>query len=281
MRIDAHAHLWDLAVRDQPWTASLPALRRSFSIDDLAPSLDTHGIDSVVLVQTVCVAEETPEMLALAAREPRVAGVVGWVDLTAADVTAHLRALRAAEGGAALIGIRHQVQEEDDPRWLCRPDVRRGLSEVADAGLAYELVVRPPQLAAVLDTARAIPRLRFVLDHGAKPDVSGSPSPRWREAISELGALPNMAAKLSGLTSEGGANWTVEGLRPFAEALIGAFAADRLMFGSDWPVCLLGGGYDATIDATGAWLGGCSPEQRELVFGATAARVYGFGPGGR
>ena len=281
MRIDAHVHLWDLAVRDQPWTASLPALRRSFSLAELTPSLDAHGIDAVVLVQTVCVAEETPEMLSLAAREPRVAGVVGWVDLTAADVAARVTTLRAGDGGAALVGIRHQVQEEGDPRWLCRPDVRRGLGAVADAGLAYELVVRPPQLEAVLDTVRAIPRLGFVLDHGAKPDVRTAPSPRWRAAISELGDLPNVAAKLSGLTSEAAAGWTVETLRPFAEALIEAFGANRLMFGSDWPVCLLGGGYDATIEAARAWLSGCSPDERERVFGATAARVYGLQAGAR
>jgi L-fuconolactonase len=277
MRVDSHVHVWDLAVREQPWTASLPVLRRSFTLADLTPSLAAHQIDRVVLVQTVCVAAETPEMLTLAAGEERVGGVVGWVDLCVSDVAARLQALRAGEGGAALVGIRHQVQEEDDPLWLCRANVRRGLEAVADAGLVYELVVRPPQLEAVLDTVTALPHLRFVLDHGAKPDVSAPVSAEWREAMHRLGARGNVVAKLSGLTSEAGAaGWTVESLRPFAEPLIDAFGVERLMFGSDWPVCLLGGGYDATIEATQAWLGDRSDAERELVFGGVAARVYGL-----
>ncbi|HLI60747.1 MAG TPA: amidohydrolase family protein [Solirubrobacteraceae bacterium] len=307
MRVDGHVHVWDLAVREQPWTASLPALRRSFGLADLGPSLDAHGIDAVVLVQTVCVPEETPELLSLAATHGeagtaahdegrtvrlllegragsrpsatgRVAGVVGWVDLCAADVGARLRSLRAGAGGAALVGIRHQVQEEDDPRWLCRPDVRRGLGAVAEAGLVYELLVRPPQLASVIETVAALPELRFVLDHGAKPDVSAPVSDEWRRAIRALARHDNLVAKLSGLTSEaGGTDWTVESLRPFARTLMEEFGPERLMFGSDWPVCRLGGGYDATIAATEAWLAEWGPDERSLVFGGVAERVYGLG----
>ena len=278
MRVDSHVHVWDLAVRDQPWTASLPPLRRSFTLAELAPSLRRHRIDGVVLVQTVCVAEETPELLALAAADGRVAAVVGWVELTAGDVAARLRALRAGPGGERLAGIRHQVQEEADPRWLCREPVRRGLRAVAEAGLVYELVVRPHQLEAVLDTVAALPQLRFVLDHGAKPDVSAPPTPAWRDAMHRLGGHAHVVAKLSGLTSEAGASWTAEALRPFADTLVSAFGAERLMFGSDWPVCLLGGGYDATLRAASEWLDGCGRHARERVFGATAADVYGLPP---
>ncbi len=277
MRLDSHVHVWDLAVRDQPWTASLPALRRSFSFADLIPSLDAHGIDGVVLVQTVCVAEETPELLSLAASEQRVLAVVGWVDLCAADVAERLRALGAGEGGAALAGIRHQVQEETDPRWLCREEVRRGLRAVAEAGLVYELVVRPPQLPAVLDTVAALPQVRFVLDHGAKPELAAAPDTDWREAMATLADCPNVVAKLSGLTSEAEPGWTAEALRPFASTLMDAFGAERIMFGSDWPVCLLGGGYEVTIEAARAWLDVWGPREHGLVFGATAAHVYGLG----
>jgi L-fuconolactonase len=277
VRLDSHVHVWDLAVRDQPWTASLPALRRSFSVADIIPWLDAYGIDGVVLVQTVCVAEETPELLSLAASERRVKAVVGWVDLGAPDVAERLSALRAGKGGATLAGIRHQVQEEADPRWLCREEVRRGLRAVADAGLAYELVVRPPQLAAALDTVTALPQLRFVLDHGAKPELAAPPAADWREAMAALAARPNVVAKLSGLTSEARAGWTVEALRPFAETLMDAFGAERLMFGSDWPVCLLGGGYEVTIEAARAWLEPWGQHELALVFGATAARVYEMG----
>jgi len=278
VRVDAHVHVWDLAVRDQPWTADLPELRRSFALAELAPSLAAHAIETAVLVQTVCVPEETPEFLALAAAEPVISGVVGWVDLTAAsaDVAARVAALRALPGGAALVGIRHQVQEEHDPRWLCRDEVRRGLAEVARAGLAYDLVVRPPQLAATLETARALPELRFVLDHAGKPDPTRPPSPQWTAAIDALGALDNVTAKLSGLTSEAGPEWTLDGLRRFADALLTAFGPDRVLFGSDWPVCRLGGGYDATIAAMEALCAGLSAAERAAVFGETAARVYGL-----
>ncbi len=201
---------------------------------------------------------------------------MGWVDLTAGDVAARLAALRAGEGGGALVGIRHQVQEEDDPRWLCREDVRRGLRAVADAGLVYELVVRPPQLDAVLDTVSALPRLRFVLDHGAKPDLTRPPGARWRAAMGALAAQGNVVAKLSGLTSEAGPGGTAQPLAPFAHTLLHAFGADRLMFGSDWPVCLLGGGYDVTIGAARAWLADVGARERELVFGTVAASVYGL-----
>jgi len=275
LRVDSHVHVWDLAARDQPWTASLDPLRRSFSLSDLAPSLEAYGIDGVVLVQTVCVAEETPELLTLAARDARVAGVVGWVDLRRPGVAEQLAALRAAPGGERLVGIRHQVQDEEDPRWLCRSDVRRGLRAVADARLVYELVVRPPQLEGVLETVAALPQLRFVLDHGAKPDLSVRPAARWRSQMSALGSHPNAVAKLSGLTSAAPPRWTVSSLRPFAETLIEAFGPQRLMFGSDWPVCLLGGGYDVTVQAAEQWV----REGREFVFGDTAQRVYGLGAG--
>src|SRR3954465_5040021 len=143
MRIDAHHHLWDLAVRDQEWTAGLPVLRRSFGLDDLRPELAAAGVDRTVLVQTVPVAEETPEFLALAAGAGAdvVAGVVGWVDLTAEDVAERLAGAQDAPGGARLVGIRRLVQTEPDPRWLTRPDVQRGLAAVGAAGLAYDVLV--------------------------------------------------------------------------------------------------------------------------------------------
>jgi L-fuconolactonase len=249
MRIDAHHHVWDLEARDQPWTAELPTLRRSFTLDELRPSLTRHGITATVVVQTVCVAEETPELLALAASDPAIAGVVGWVDLESVGVTEALAALRESPGGELLVGVRHQVQEEPDPWYLARTGVRDGLRAVAEAGLVYDLLVRPHQLPAAVDTVRAIPELRFVLDHAGKPDVSGPPTTEWLTALHELGELANVAVKISGLTSEAPAGWTPQMLLPFADALFTSFGPARTMFGSDWPVCLLGGGYDTTIAA--------------------------------
>ena len=164
-RIDAHLHVWDLGVRPQPWTTGMTELERSFSLADVRPALAVNHFDAAIVVQTVTVPDETPELLALAAREPVVGGVVGWTDLTDPDVATRLAALAAAPGGASLVGIRHQVQDEPDPRWLCRRDVRRGLAAVADAGLAYDLLIRPLQLPAAVETAAELPQLRFVLDH--------------------------------------------------------------------------------------------------------------------
>ncbi|GAA4841620.1 amidohydrolase family protein [Luteimicrobium xylanilyticum] len=275
MRIDAHHHVWDLAVRDQPWTAGLPALRRSFTMDDLRPALRRNGVDATVVVQTVCVAEETPELLALSAKDPDVAGVVGWVDLTAPDVADRLAGLLEAPGGERLVGIRHQVQEEPDPRWLCRPDVRRGLRAVAEAGLAYDLVVLPAQLDTVVETVRALPEVRFVLDHAGKPPIARGALEPWATHVRGLAAEPGVAVKLSGLVTEADhAAWTVEDLRPYASTVLEAYGPGRTMAGSDWPVCLLAAGYDDVAAATDALLAGASDDERDLVLGGAAARWY-------
>jgi L-fuconolactonase len=213
-------------------------------------------------------------MLALAAEDEYIAGVVGWVDLTTPDIGEALVQLQESAGGELLVGIRHQVQEEPDPSYLERADVRRGLQAVADAGLVYDLLVRPHQLEAAIDTVRALPELRFVLDHAGKPDVSRPPAREWLAALQNLGELGNVTVKLSGMTSEAPANWTPRTLQPFAEALLTSFGPGRTMFGSDWPVCLLGGGYDDTYAATETMTAQLSAPERELVFGGVAANVY-------
>lgn len=274
-RIDAHHHLWDLAVRDQPWTAGLPTLRRSFGVADLAPALAAHRIDATVLVQTVTVAEETPEMLALARREPRIAGVVGWVDLQAAGVPDRLAGLRSGPGGECLVGIRHQVQDEPDSEWLVRADVQRGLAAVGAAGLAYDLLVRPHQLPAAVEAVRALPDVRFVLDHAGKPAIASGVLDPWRRSIRDLAALPNVAVKLSGLVTEADhGRWTVAQLRPYAEVLLDAFGAERVMFGSDWPVCLLAADYGRVVDAAERLTAALSPDDRVAIFGGTAEAWY-------
>ena len=274
-RIDAHHHVWDLAIRDQPWTVPLAALRRSFGLDELRPSLQRHHIGATVLVQTVCLPEETPELLALAAADPLVCGVVGWADLTAPDVADKLAALRSLPGGRLLVGVRHQVQEEPDPRWLCRPDVRRGLAAVAEAGLVYDLVTLAGQLPAVIETVHALPGVRFVLDHGGKPDVASGRLEPWRFAVTELAQCPNVAVKLSGLaTQDDPPSWNLARLQPYASTLLDAFGPSRTMFGSDWPVCLLAGSYTDAILGAEQLTAPLNPAERAQVFGDTAARWY-------
>lgn len=273
MRVDAHHHVWDLTVRDQPWTVDLPALRRSFVMQDLRPHLYAHGIDATVLVQTVAVAEETPELLALAATDPHVAGVVGWTDLRSAGVTGTLASLQAGDG--SLVGIRHNVQDEPDPHWLCRADVRRGLAAVADAGLVYDLLITPPQLPAAIETARDLPQLRFILDHGAKPRIAAGQIEPWAGDLKRLAALPNVAVKLSGLVTEADPQtWTPRALRPYVNVILDEFGPERVMFGSDWPACLLAAGYDQVLATAQELMNSLTPAERDSVFGATAAAWY-------
>ncbi|MGW2181494.1 amidohydrolase family protein [Streptomyces sp. NPDC001732] len=277
--VDAHHHVWDLSVRDQDWITGdeLAPLRRDFTLDDLEPEARAAGVRATVLVQTVTVPEETPEFLALAHGSDLVAGVVGWCDLTAPDVADTLAALRELPGGDRLVGIRHQVQGEPDPGWLLRPDVRRGLRAVADAGLVYDLVVRAPQLPAAVRAAALLPELTFVLDHAGKPPVATGELRPWADDLRALAARPNTVCKLSGLVTEADVrSWTVHDLRPYADTVLDAFGPDRLMFGSDWPVCRLAATYPEVVDTARALIDGLGKDERARVLATTAERVYGI-----
>ncbi|WP_327720916.1 amidohydrolase family protein [Streptomyces sp. NBC_00490] len=271
MTVDAHHHLWDLSVRDQDWIAEDSPIRRDFTVADLAPEAAAAGVDRTVLVQTVTVAEETPEFLALAAAHDLIAGVVGWTDLTRPDIADELARLKELPGGRYLKGIRHQVQGEPDPEWLLRADVRRGLAAVAAAGLVYDLLVLPHQLPACVKAAAALPQLTFVLDHLGKPSIASGTLEPWAGDLRALAAHPNTVCKLSGMVTEADlAAWTVEDLRPYADVVLDAFGPDRLMFGSDWPVCGLAATYAQVLDAARELVG--SPDRR--IFETTATRVY-------
>ncbi|MFC0849258.1 amidohydrolase family protein [Streptomyces noboritoensis] len=274
--VDAHHHVWDLSVRDQEWLAGpgLAPLRRTFALDELRAQ--ASGVAATVLVQTVTVAEETPEFLALAEDDPLVRGVVGWTDLTAPGVADELARLRELPGGERLVGIRHQVQGERDPEWLLRPDVARGLAAVADAGLAYDLVVLPHQLPACVRAAELHPGLVLVLDHLGKPPIASGETEPWGSAVRALAALPNTVCKLSGLVTEAGPGWSTAGLRPYADTVLEAFGPGRLMYGSDWPVCLLAASYGEVLDVARALTEDLGPRERAQVLGGTADRVYGL-----
>ncbi|MFF4799022.1 amidohydrolase family protein [Streptomyces sp. NPDC001351] len=277
MTVDAHHHVWDLSVRDQEWIPELSPLRRDFTLADLIPEAQAAGVDRTVLVQTITVPEETPEFLALAAAHDLIAGVVGWTDLTRPDITDELARLRELPGGHYLKGIRHQVQGEPDPGWLLRPDVRRGLAAVADAGLVYDLVVLPHQLPACTKAADALPQLTFVLDHLGKPPIDSGALKPWATELHALAALPNTAAKLSGLVTEAApGSWTVDGLRPYTDTALEAFGPARLMFGSDWPVCTDRATYGEVLSATQELTADLDAAARADVFHATATRVYGL-----
>jgi L-fuconolactonase len=277
--IDAHHHVWDLSVRDQDWITGpeLAPLRRDFLLADLESEAQAADVTATVLVQTIDVPEETPEFLALAQDSDLVAGVVGWIDLTSPDVARALAALREGPGGEHLVGIRHQVQGESDPRWLVRPDVLRGLAAVAEAGLVYDLVVRPHQLAAGHEAARLLPGLTFVLDHADKPPIASGELRPWADAVRLLASLPNTVCKLSGLATEADWDqWSVEDLQPYANTVLDAFGPRRLMFGSDWPVCQLAATYAEVIGVARELTATLQPAERHEVFTGTALRTYGL-----
>jgi L-fuconolactonase len=275
--VDAHHHLWDLGVRDQDWItgAALAPLRRDFVLGDYRPLAERNGVRASVVVQTVTVPGETPELLSLAATSDLIAGVVGWADLTAPDLTDRIAELTARPGGDKLVGLRHQVQSEPDPGWLTRADVLRGLAAVARAGLVYDLVVTAGQLPAAAEAAVAVPDLLFVLDHLGKPAIAPGSIQPWERDLRRLAALPNTVGKLSGLVTEADwTRWQVADLRPYADAALDAFGPDRLMFGSDWPVCTLAASYGEVLQAARDLTADLSDAEREAIFAGTAARVY-------
>ena len=274
MIVDAHHHFWDPTRRHYPWMGDeLAAIRRPYSPAELEPLLKAEGIDRSVLVQTVSDLDETREFLDTAADNEFIGGVVGWVDLTDPHIANTLAELRAGPGGAFLVGIRHQVHDEPDPRWLVRDDVQRGIQAVGDAGLAYDLLIKTRELPAAVETARRHPDMRFVLDHIAKPRIAGGPrDEEWERAMVPLASHQNVFCKLSGMVTEARwGDWTPEDLQPYAARSLDWFGPERCMFGSDWPVCLLAADYSGVVTTMRAIVG-----DSEDVFGATASRVYGL-----
>lgn len=271
--VDAHQHVWDMAAYDQPWLA-LPGhepIRRTFTEADLRPLARAAGVTGTVVVQTVTEPGETVDLLALAAASDLVAGVVGWADLQDADVAGSLSALAGRPGGQVLRGLRHPLLTEPDPDWLRRPDVRRGLTATGDAGLCFDLVLTPDLLPAAIGAARACPGTTFVLDHLGNPDLSGPPAALWSHSIAEFAMLPNTACKLSGVLAE-----PVTQIRPYYQIALEAFGPERLMFGSDWPVCTLSASYADVVAAASQLTASLSQDERAEVFAGTARRVYGL-----
>ncbi|MEU8023592.1 MULTISPECIES: amidohydrolase family protein [Micromonospora] len=278
MIIDAHHHLWR-PERGYAWldAPELATIRRPFTPADLTAELAAAGVDGTVLVEGGrCHPDEAAEFLGYAADTAPILAVVAWLDVAAGDVAATVERYRGLRGGDYLAGVRSQVQGEADPDYLDRPDVRRGLAELAAAGLVFDLVIRADQLPAAARAARALPQLRFVLDHLGKPriDEGGAGLRRWRGPLSDLAACPNVTAKLSGLVTEAGPDWTPDDLRPFVEVAVEEFGPQRLMFGSDWPVCLLRSDYAGVARALAAALPPLSAAERHEILAGTAVRAY-------
>lgn len=275
--IDAHQHFWDPRRADYPWMGgnALAPIRRPFGPADLAPLLSENGLDASILVQTRSSLEETEEFLRIARATPFIAGVVGWVDLTDPSVGDMIERLHGLPGGDKLVGIRHQVHDEADPAWLYRGDVRRGLDSVFAHDLTYDLLVRTRELPAAIATVRAVPKGRFVLDHAAKPPIATGFDQAWADRIAELAACDNVWCKVSGLATEAvWTDWDAERLQPYVAHVARCFGEDRLIFGSDWPVCLLAGGYGVIKQVLEQCLMQLGPDVRDKAFGQNAIAAY-------
>jgi L-fuconolactonase len=255
-------------------------IRQVFAPDDMRPLLAPAGIQKTILVQTWSSCAESQEFLALAEATDFIAGVVAWVDLKAADVADRLNGLLAGPGGKWLVGIRHQVHDEADPRWLCQPDVRRGLMAVQAQGLVYDLLIRPREMEAALDTVRALPDLRFVIDHIAKPEIAKDGFVRWARLMKPFGAEANVWCKLSGMVTEADwATWAPDQITPYIEEVLNIFGPKRCMMGTDWPVSLLASDYQRTVDLVRDAIAGLDEESQRAVLWTSAAEAYRLNEG--
>jgi L-fuconolactonase len=273
MRIDAHQHFWRYSQAEYPWLgAGMEQLRRDFLPDDLVPLLRQHRLDGSIAVQARQSMEETRWLLALAQGAPTILGVVGWVDLCADDLEQQLQSFA---GQSRLVGVRHVVQDEPDDRYLMRPEVVRGIRLLHAYGLAYDLLVYPRQLPAAIELVSELPGQTFILDHLAKPLIRSQEFEPWSGHLRQLAARPNVACKVSGLITEADwQHWNAEQISPYLDVALQAFGWDRLMYGSDWPVCLAAGSYDRVFGLVESWSQSATERERASFFGDTAARWY-------
>lgn len=277
-RIDSHHHFWDPATRDYAWMSGLTALQRPFGPEDLRPLLAANGIDASVIVQAHASLDETREMLQIAGETDFVAGVVGWADLTDLRFPNVLHEVQTGESGGYLKGIRPMLHDEADENWILGDAVQINLNALADAGLVLDLLVTPRELSAAIITARDFPHLKFVVDHIAKPPIASGEIEQWATLMHEFTDLVNVACKLSGMVTEANPEgWTATDLKPYVSAVYDIFGPDRLMFGSDWPVCTLAATYDEVAGVTREVLeslGVLDETTDAAIFGATAIHWY-------
>jgi len=272
LTIDAHQHFWHYDPVDYQWIdGTMAPLRRDFMPSDLRREMDAAGVDLCVAVQVRQTLDETRWLLSLADQHPFIAGVVGWVDLQADDVE---RQIEAVGSHPKLVGIRHIAQAEPDG-FFERPAFRRGVASLERARIPYDILVYARQLSPAVDFAAAYPSARFVLDHLGKPDIRGGAFDAWYRALTRMAALPHVYAKLSGLVTEADWQaWAPTELGRYVEAAFACFGAERLMIGSDWPVCTLAAGYRETLDVVVRALESRSTNERDAVLGGTARRFW-------
>jgi L-fuconolactonase len=274
MQIDSHQHFWRYHPDQHGWmTDAMAALRRDYLPADLTPLLDGLGFDGSITVQARQVIEETEWLLRLAETESRILGVVGWLDLCSPGLPDQLERYSTHP---KLVGARHLVHDEPDDRFMLRPEFRRGIGMLAEAELAYDLLLRPHHLPVALELVDEFEDQLFVLDHIAKPQIRDHVVSGWSEDVTRLAERPNVFCKLSGLVTEADwAAWRSSDFRPYLDVVLEAFGAERLMIGSDWPVCTLAGDYGAAMRLVIDYVGALSADEQAGILGDNCARFYG------
>lgn len=272
MRIDAHHHLWTLDRGDYGWlTPALAPIHRDFSLSDLAPRLAAAKIEGTILVQAAPTEAETMFLLDIAAKAQEVRGVVGWTDFEAPDGGARIDAFAARE---LLVGLRPMVQDIPDDDWLLRPALAPLLAAMARNSLVFDALVQPRHLPRLLRLVDDHPNTQFVLDHCAKPRLATGETADWHSDIALLAERPNIVCKLSGLATEAAPGWQITDLRNAVDHVVACFGPYRLLWGSDWPVVNLAGGYEKWFAAAETLLAGLAADEKAAIFGGNAARIY-------
>jgi len=274
MRIDAHQHFWRYTEIEFGWIDdAMASIRRDFLPADLAPLLNETGIDATVAVQARQSMEETEWLLQLADAYPQIAGVVGWVPLIDPKVEKVLEALSA---NSKFRGVRHVLQAEPS-EYMAREDFNTGVALLRPYSLTYDLLILQHQLPAAIKFVDRLPNQPMVLDHLAKPLIASHEIEPWRAQILELARRPHISCKLSGMVTEADFhNWTIEDLQPYVETALEAFGPDRLLFGSDWPVCTVASSYKRWLDVVKQCTAGLSSDEQDKILGENAQKFYGL-----
>ncbi len=273
MRIDTHQHFWKFdPIRDRWITEEMQVIKRDFSPLDIQFVLERNGFGGSVAVQADQSKEETAYLVQLANDYPFIKGVVGWIDLQAADIR---QQLDGYQSDTVIKGFRHIVEGEADPDFLIRPAVLNGLKALADYGYTYDLLIRPRHYAATLDCVQQNPNLQFVLDHIAKPPIKSKAFDEWATFIDVLSAFPNVVCKVSGLATEADwEGWKLDDFKQYLEHIFARFGKERIMYGSDWPVCLLAASYEESIAIVEDKLGQFTAAEKNAFWAENAIRVY-------
>lgn len=275
MKIDAHQHFWRYDAQRDGWiTDEMSVLKRDFLPADLLPELLANGLDGTIAVQADQSERETQFLLDLAQQNTSILGVVGWVDLRSPSVADRLEYFAPFE---KLCGFRHVVQAEPDDRFMLRQDFQRGIGMLADFGYTYDILIYPKQLPAAIELVQKFPKQPFIIDHLAKPEIKGARISEWAGHMRTIAQSPNVYCKVSGMITEADwQTWRAEEFRPYLDIVFDAFGTDRLIFGSDWPVCLLAGTYSRVKQLIVDYLADFPETDRAKIFGANAVHFYGL-----